>query len=138
MSKKKKLAKNLKSFQPYLTLHSIALGDVRHIRRQPLNELSLGKLGNRQNLPKFNPKFTRLFAGVVFDPSKYLKVGFLVKNLCLIANIILHINLKMGNRLENITATQMETDMNMISWGNIITPDATGIPLRKLKILEEK
>ena len=136
-SKKKKLVnKNFSTLNP--TLHSIALGDVRHIRRQPVNELSLGRVGFRQNLPKFNPKFKRLFAGVVFDPSRYLKVGFPVKNLCLIANIILHINLKMGNGLKNITSAQMEADMNMISWGDIITPDANGIPLRKLKDLEEK
>ena len=113
------------------------MGDVRHIRRQPLNELWLGKASTRKSLPKFNLRFKRIFAGVVLDPAKFLKVGFPVKNLCVIASIILSINLKMGQRLSDMTASQLEKDMNLINWGDIITPDATGIPMRKLSQLEE-
>ena len=124
--------------QPSLNINSIALGDVRHIRRQPLNDMSLGKVGQRKNLPKFNSRFKRVFSGVVLDPAKFLKVGFPAQNLCVIASVILAINLKMGQPLQCISATQLEADMNLINWSDIITPDATGIPMRKLSQLEEK
>ena len=103
-----------------------------------MNELSLGGLGSRQSLPKFNAKFKSLFSGIVLDPSKYLKVGFPVQNLCVIAAVLMHINLKMGTPLVNLRARQIEADMDLIPWSDIITPDATGIPLRKMKQLEEQ
>ena len=123
---------------PMYAYISIAQGDVRHITRQPLDEIRLGSLGYRQNLPKFNQRFKNLFAGIIFDPSKYLKPGFPVQNLCVLACIILGINLKMGSHLVDITARQVENDINTIPWGDVVTPDATGIPLRKMSLLEEK
>ena len=120
-----------------LNFNSIAQGDVRHIRRQPMDELRLGALGNRQSLPKFNQKFKSLFSGIVFDPSKFLRAGFPVQNLCILACVIMNINLKMGTQLKDISIRQMEADINLIPWGDLITPDATGVPLRKLKHLEE-
>ena len=123
---------------PIYAYISIAQGDVRHITRQPLDEIRLGSLGYRQNLPKFNQRFKNLFAGIIFDPSKYLKPGFPVQNLCVLACIILGINLKMGSHLVDITARQVENDINTIPWGDVVTPDATGIPLRKMSLLEEK
>ena len=44
----------------------------------------------------------------------------------------------MGSHLADITIGQVENDMNTIPWGDVVTPDATGIPLRKMSLLEEK
>ena len=103
-----------------------------------MDQLTLGALGYRQNLPKFNERFKSLFAGIVFDPSKFLKVGFPVQNFCILACIILNINLKLGTQLKNISVRQMEADINLIPWSDIITPGATGIPLSKMSLLEQK
>ena len=107
------------------------------MRRTPQNELRLGS-HVRKNLPKFNTKFKKLFSGVVWDPARFLKPGFAVSNLCVIANIILHLAIKSGQTMNYVTQHQLEADMNLIPWADVITPDANGIPMRKLAELEQK
>ena len=107
------------------------------MRRTAQNELRLGKYV-RQSLPKFNVKFKKLFSGVVWDPARFLKPGFAMSNLCVIANIVLHMVIKSGQTMNDVSQRQLEADMNLIPWADVITPDANGIPVRKLTELEQK
>ena len=110
--------------------------DCRHIRRPIGNQLHLG--GHSLGTSVFNKKYKALFKNVIHDPSRFLRKGWAKMNMCVLAALILNIRIKTGEGTKNLTQACMAAEIELINYSGIITAAATGIPAKKLPLLEKR
>ena len=110
--------------------------DIRHVKRDPLNEVRLGV--GRSHLASFNNTFKRLFSRLVFDPAQFLPQGFPRDNLCVLGNLVLCLHLKTGGRLKDLSMEKTMSAIQGFQYAHLITPGEQGISLKKIITLEKE
>lgn len=110
--------------------------DIRHVKRDPLNEVRLGV--GRSHLASFNDTFKRLFSRLVFDPAQFLPQGFPRENLCVLGNLVMALHLKMGGKLKDLSMEKTMSVIQGFQYAHLITPGEQGISLKKIITLEKE
>ena len=134
------------SVSPSITLFLIFSGfvffflviqmDIRHVRRNHLNEVHLGV--GRSPLVAFNDSFKRLFSRLVFDPAHFLPKGFARDNLCVLGNLVMCLTLRMGGKLTDLTRERTMNIIQSFQYAHLLTPGEQGISLKKIIQLEKE
>ena len=109
--------------------------DIRHLDRDPMNQLHLGKGSHKP--PPFHYKLKRLFNRLVFDARTYLESGFSRLNNCLPGCLLLAFHFKMGQpTIRKLTITQITNELRHINYKPFLTVGANGIPMNRLRSFE--
>ena len=107
---------------------------MRHIKRQPQNELFLG---SRHVATPFANEYKRLFNTLVYDATPYLQVGFDRENYCVPASILLIMHARLGPKLRSLNITKMKEELDCFDCRNYISLGDLGMNLQKIHEFEK-